>query len=182
MLRFLLIVLACSFLACEPECECEVDTEIDSVVADLLKATGAGEIVKIGEVDEVADGGISRFSALPVATNKLALTTCPALGLSSPEFDWFCEMTHPNGHAIAKDSGSPTLDDFSVYEESPSDEYPTDMTFRIFFSQKPEHYPNHATGPVAALRGLVTAWGAGWNTAREARCNSPVWAPYCAAE
>ena len=153
-------------------------------VSSLIAALDDGLIIKVDH-DKVATIQGDVFGAMPelnISQSKLALTECPPAPFDPEVYWWVCAMNHPKGHAIAKNVAEPTLDDFNVYEESPSEEYPTDMTFTIFFSQKPEHYPNHANGSVAALRGLVTAWSVQWGNARVARCNSPVWAPYCNQE
>jgi hypothetical protein len=161
---------------------CEDAKEIDVPV--LVEALDQGLIVRIDE-DDIAtvDGKYFGLSGLiPVTQKSHALVECPPAPFDTETYWWLCRMNHPNGHAIARDSASPTMDDFAVYEESPSEEYPTDMTFSIYFSQKPEHYPNHAAAPYQSLRGLITAWSVQWGNARENRCNSPVWAPYCNQE
>jgi hypothetical protein len=161
---------------------CNDEEEIDVPV--LVDALDRGLIVRIDDDDTATvDGKYFGLSGLiPVTQASHALVECPPAPFDPETYWWICRMSHPNGHAIANGSASPTIDDFAVYEESPSEEYPTDMTFSIYFSQKPEHYPHHAAAPYQALRGLIVAWGVQWRNARENRCNSPVWAPYCNQE
>jgi hypothetical protein len=160
---------------------CNDDKEIDVPV--LVDALDQGLIIRIDDNIATVDGKYFGMANLvPITQSSNALVECPPSPFDPGTYWWICRMSHPNGHAIARESVSPTMDDFSVYEESPSEEYPTDMTFSIYFSQKPEHYPNHAAAPYQALRGLITAWSVQWGNARENRCNSPVWAPYCNQE
>lgn len=173
----LFLVCALWLTACQDEPEhVEVPFLVQALDEGLIIKVDQSNVATVdGEIFGVVDG-------LVISQSKAALVECPPAPFDPVTYWWVCQMNHPKGHAIAKNIAEPTLEDFHVYEESPSEEYPTDMTFSILFSQKPEHYPNHAAGPVAALRGLVTAWSVKWGNARVARCNSPVWAPYCQQE
>jgi hypothetical protein len=175
LMALLFLLFGLSVISCNDEKEVDVPALVD--------ALDQGLIVRVEDDVATIDGeyfGISNL--IPVTQLSHALIECPPTPFDPVTYWWICRMSHPNGHAIANGSASPTIDDFAVYEESPSEEYPTDMTFSIYFSQKPEHYPHHAAAPYQALRGLITAWGAQWKNARENRCNSPVWAPYCNQE
>ena len=164
---FIFVLLSLLFLACEPA---EKNLEFEF----LLDATAAGAIVRV-DSDAVASINGEAQGIVPIGVNKLAVTTCPPAwtGLDPGTYWWFCEMNETKGHAIAPAAANPIVDDINIYEESPSDDYPTDMTFRIFFSQKPEHYPNWCATNVnhLALRGCFAALGAGWNNARVDWCS-----------
>lgn len=205
MLRnLLLFVLSGLFVACEPDCEdCDTgeDEELTPLQEILIEATSEGTVVRVVETSDSFDienaNNVGSFDGAnlmsspffataefglygAIGTWESALATCPALGLPSPEYDWFCVEENQNGRVVAKDDAEPDIDSFQVYDEYPSVEYPDPMTSRLFFSQT--IYPNHWGGPYQAMRGIVTAWGAGWGNARVARCNSPVWASYCNQE
>lgn len=178
----LTIVLTVSLLGCEPECDdCEeCDTSLSELQAVLVAATEDGEVVTIDgiEGDDVAFDGV--VGVLPVRETRSALATCPALGLPSPTYDWFCEESNANGRVIAVDDASPTIDSFQVYDEYPSVAYPDPMTSRVFFSQA--IYARHWGGPYQAMRGIVQSWSAAWGNARVDWCNHPVHGERCVQE
>ena len=166
-------------LGCEPECEdcVECDTNLSPLQAEVIAAAKNGEVIVLDGISDVEFNGA--VGVLQVREVRSALATCPALGLPSPQYEWFCMHDDANGRVIARDE-TPDENSFQIYDEYPSEEYPSPMTSRVFFSQ--DIYPKHWGGPWQSMRGIVTAWGAGWDTAREARCNSPVFGSSCNQE
>lgn len=201
-------------LGCEPECEkceecdtgdTEIGDELPPVQSAIVKAAWGGSVVILDEDESdvveihgvtgiefaftwevlgITETEFKSFGLLSIREVRSALATCPALGLPSPTYDWFCMLDDPNGNVIARDE-TPDENSFQIYDEYPSEEYneidyPSGMISRRFFSS--DIYQKHWGGPWQAMRGIITAWGAGWNTAREARCNSPVFGVYCNQE
>lgn len=204
-MKLILILLIISFFGCEPECkDCEdcdtsIGDELPPVQSAIVKAAWGGSVVTLDEdgSDAVEINGVAgveftftwevlgvheaefrSFGVLSIREFRSALATCPALGLPSPTYDWFCMHDDPDGRVIARDE-TPDENSFQIYDEYPSEEYPSPMTSRVFFSQ--DIYPNHWGGPWQAMRGIVTAWSAGpeWGNALTARCNSPVFGVSC---
>jgi hypothetical protein len=206
MLRFLLAVLAVSFLACEPD-ECEeyddcddCEDELGPVVGAIVAAAEAGMIVETREAEdglleitgvdgidvvapyELLPSNFDISPLVPIGVIMSALAECPALGLPSDPYWWFCMEDNANGRVIAREEAEPDIDSFSVYDEYPSVAYPEPMTSRVFFSQKPEHFPKHWGGPYQAMRGIVQSWGGAWGNARVDWCNHPVHGERCVQE
>ena len=197
MKKIILVAFVVFGMSCEPECNGEFDTvEVESLSPlqrFLTEAAADGTVVRVEETggfknaNNVGSFDGAKFNLTSefelygsIGTWESALATCPALGLPSPEYDWFCVESNANGRVVAKDDAEPDVDSFQVYDEYPSVQYPVPMTSKLYFSQT--IYPRHWGGPWQAMRGIVTAWGAGWGTAREARCNSPVWEDFCNQE
>lgn len=148
----------------------------DSEIVEIKGVVGL-EFAYVWEVMGAPEFELEMYGAVTVRELRNALATCPALGLPSPAYDWFCVEENENGRVVANDSASPTLDDFAVYDEYPSVAYPSPMTSRLFFSQT--IYPNHWGGPWQAMRGQVQSWSAAWGNARVDWCNHPVHGERC---
>lgn len=107
---------------------------------------------------------------LTLSQSTFALTQCPPPPFNPTTYWWICQMQETKGHALGRGpaywSGGedPTVADIGVYEESPTEEYPADMTSSLLFSQKPEHWPNWVGAPNEnALFGLMIAKFEGHN-------------------
>lgn len=153
-----IVTIALLVISCEP---CG---EIDDTF--LVDAILSGDVITIEDHDVTVNGEFIGILSPNVAIKRYAVITCNLFGY--PEI---CSMTGTKGRALGKSSGSPTEDDITTYREAGSEADPGDLSGMTLYSNV--HYPNDddTNANPNALRGLVSAWGAGWNNARVDFCD-----------
>jgi hypothetical protein len=162
------------FSACEPECpECP-DPTLEEIITELAER---GHVVdaKVKYNELLIDGeffGI--YDDMEITVKKDPLLVCDPFGWG-PEYDWLCTMTGSKGRALGRQPVvDPEFTDVFLYTETGSLEQPLDMTSTMYFSAKPEHYPNYIdtnANPQAFFGLTVAKWGIDWEDALNDWCD-----------
>ena len=159
------IIVGLLFVNCETDIPEFSEQEGMKFVAKQVKQ---GRIVEVDN-DGISIGGII-VGVIEVKQSRKNLITCDPFGWG-PEYDWFCKMTGSKGRSIARYSESPESSDFGVHNESPSEDYPTDMTSTLYYSSDYFVHASDTDVSYQALRSAVASWGAGWDDARIDYCS-----------